>query len=47
VLSCSVWKMGSPDYFFFGTNPFDVNIGQKSNCRVPRVFKQLALSFTR
>jgi len=22
---------------FFGTNAFDVNIGQKSHCRVPRL----------
>jgi len=29
---------------FFGTNAFDINIGQKSHCRVPRVFKEF--SFT-
>jgi len=33
-------------FFFFETNAFDVNIGQKSQCRVPRVFKKLAFSFT-
>jgi len=34
VLSCSVGKMA-----FFGTNAFDVNIGQKSHCRIPHVLK--------
>jgi len=28
--------------FFFGANVFDVNIQQKSHCRVARVFKELA-----
>jgi len=32
--------------FFFGINAFDVNIGRKSHCRVPRVIKKLAFSFT-
>ena len=47
MLSFSVWKMGFPDFFaFFGTKVFDVNIGQKSDCRIPRVFKKVVFSFT-
>jgi len=37
--------MDFPDFFFFGTNAFDVNIGQKSHCRVPRVFEKFSIFF--
>jgi len=45
VLSCSVWKMDFPDFFFSGPTLLTSTSGKKSHCRVPRVFENFSIFF--